>query len=223
VSSAWGNYVHADVARSGIGSVIENTLIHAAVGGVASVAGGGSFGEGAETGAFDYLFNELQHYADYQTTDDRLRQGGYLATAYPNGAVCNGPTISGCTAGTGTDEEVGQAAMTISALVLSRGTALTGLIQEYGLEQLTTAQLNAIIADAGGTAPFKALWGSGLPGAQASLANPQLVAPGALTADAAAAYRVMANRAIAVYVQTQNTAGILLQTTRLAILTKLGL
>lgn len=43
----------------------EGTLISAVIGGTASVLGGGKFANGAQTGAFGYLFNQLsKHYRD---------------------------------------------------------------------------------------------------------------------------------------------------------------
>ncbi|MGN6527063.1 MAG: RHS repeat-associated core domain-containing protein [Burkholderiaceae bacterium] len=61
VSAAWTNYVQADIPGSGAEAIIGNTVVHAAVGGLASVAGGGSFKDGATVGAFDYLFNAGAH------------------------------------------------------------------------------------------------------------------------------------------------------------------
>lgn len=45
----------------GTGNIFVDTMIHAAVGGIASVAGGGKFWQGAQTAAFAYLFNEVVH------------------------------------------------------------------------------------------------------------------------------------------------------------------
>ena len=42
----------------------DNVVIHSAIGGLASVAGGGKFGNGAVTGAFDYLLNQGGGVAD---------------------------------------------------------------------------------------------------------------------------------------------------------------
>ena len=59
VSAAWSNYMpnQGNVSGNGLEVTAENTAIHAIVGGVASVAGGGTFATGAETGAFEYLYN----------------------------------------------------------------------------------------------------------------------------------------------------------------------
>ena len=41
--------------------VQDNIVVRASIGGLASVAGGGKFGNGAVTAAFAYLFNEMAH------------------------------------------------------------------------------------------------------------------------------------------------------------------
>lgn len=56
-------------------------VVSAVVGGTASVLGGGTFANGAQTGAFSYLFNELAH----STT---AAQRGYAPTIYDDGTVC---------------------------------------------------------------------------------------------------------------------------------------
>jgi hypothetical protein len=52
------NYVFPD-ARTDFGQRIGGTIVEATAGGLASVAGGGKFANGAVTGAFGYLFNFL--------------------------------------------------------------------------------------------------------------------------------------------------------------------
>ncbi len=47
--------------KTDAGDLIGGTVASATVGGLASVAGGGKFANGAVTGAFDYLFNYLRH------------------------------------------------------------------------------------------------------------------------------------------------------------------
>ena len=49
-------------------ALIEGTIIAAASGGTASVLGGGKFANGAQTGAFGYLFNHLAHGVDLTKT-----------------------------------------------------------------------------------------------------------------------------------------------------------
>jgi RHS repeat-associated protein len=61
VSAAWTNYAQSDIPGSDAVAIIGNTVVHAAIGGLASVAGGGSFKDGATVGAFDYLFNAGAH------------------------------------------------------------------------------------------------------------------------------------------------------------------
>ena len=48
-------------APDGFTRAIEGSALEGAVGGLASVAGGGKFADGAVTGAFGYLFNDLGH------------------------------------------------------------------------------------------------------------------------------------------------------------------
>ena len=52
VSAAWANYC----AQCGSSNYLSGTLTHAVVGGVASMAGGGSFAQGAKAGATSYVF-----------------------------------------------------------------------------------------------------------------------------------------------------------------------
>lgn len=62
LSAAWGNYGPSYEAVNGdTGILIKNTVIAATVGGAGSVIGGGKFWNGAETGAFGYLFNFAAH------------------------------------------------------------------------------------------------------------------------------------------------------------------
>ena len=61
-------------------------VVSATLGGVGSVAGGGKFANGAVTGAFGYLFNELGN----------NRQRGYEETTYSDGTVCNAGTVQAC-------------------------------------------------------------------------------------------------------------------------------
>jgi hypothetical protein len=56
------------------------------VGGVASVAAGGNFANGAVTAAFGYLFNEMGSSA----------QRGYDPTEYSDGTICNAGTARAC-------------------------------------------------------------------------------------------------------------------------------
>lgn len=63
VGAAWSNYGTGDAggAKPTINQRIGNTMVHAVVGGIAAVAGGGSFAQGAQSAAFAYLFNYLAH------------------------------------------------------------------------------------------------------------------------------------------------------------------
>ena len=78
VSAAWSDFVpnRGLVPGQGLDVAVENTVIQATVGGVASVAGGNSFSDGAMTSAFAYT----------------LRQG--LQTAMPNGPGRTGQVMA---------------------------------------------------------------------------------------------------------------------------------
>lgn len=66
-SSAWGNYgLGYESVNGDISILIKNTMIAATVGGVSSVVGGGKFWNGAQTGAFGYLFNDAVHPREYR-------------------------------------------------------------------------------------------------------------------------------------------------------------
>jgi RHS repeat-associated protein len=63
-----------------IGDLVVNTVVQAGVGGVASLAGGGGFADGARTAAYAYLFNELLH-AGGGMARERLARSGYEGVA----------------------------------------------------------------------------------------------------------------------------------------------
>jgi hypothetical protein len=54
---------------------VEGTIKSAIAGGIGSVLGGGKFANGAQTGAFSYLFNQAMH-------DDRPRSGGGIPAPF---------------------------------------------------------------------------------------------------------------------------------------------
>jgi RHS repeat-associated protein len=76
-------------------SLIGGTAISGIVGGLASVAGGGKFVDGAVTGAFGYLFNACSHAGCWTTGDERalLDAGDYLG--YYSQA-CEGGDLNAC-------------------------------------------------------------------------------------------------------------------------------
>jgi RHS repeat-associated protein len=76
-------------------SLIGGTAISAVAGGLASVAGGGKFLDGAVTGAFGYLFNACSHAGCWTTGDERalLDAGDYLG--YYSKA-CEGGDLNAC-------------------------------------------------------------------------------------------------------------------------------
>jgi RHS repeat-associated protein len=71
-----------------VGDLVVNTAIQAGVGGLAAVAGGGKFAQGARSAAFAYLFNELMHSGWGGNAEDRLRRAGYESTKYDDGTIC---------------------------------------------------------------------------------------------------------------------------------------
>ena len=58
------------IEDEGFGSIIARTAVSAAIGGTASTLSGGSFANGAQTGAFQQLFNETAHGRMLKTTRD---------------------------------------------------------------------------------------------------------------------------------------------------------
>jgi hypothetical protein len=88
-SAAWGNYGPGYAAGKTLDVIVSNTLQSATIGGISSMLGGGKFWNGAVTGAYGYLFNELAH----QTTP---AQRGHEATFYAKeGIVCDTTCWSG--------------------------------------------------------------------------------------------------------------------------------
>jgi hypothetical protein len=68
-------------AETSMTARVQGTIISAVVGGTASVLGGGKFANGAQTGAFSYLFNELASAkrAEGQAIAARMRRmGAYM-------------------------------------------------------------------------------------------------------------------------------------------------
>jgi hypothetical protein len=75
--------------------VAANTVKFAVLGGAGATLSGGKFANGALTGSFGYLFNEVGH----------LGQRGYAPTFYDDGTVCNAG-LAGCTNWSGAIEPV---------------------------------------------------------------------------------------------------------------------
>lgn len=57
------------------------------VGGTASVLGGGKFANGAQTGAFSYLFNQVAHRENNAELGDIARKEAAIALASMSGKV----------------------------------------------------------------------------------------------------------------------------------------
>jgi hypothetical protein len=66
-------------AKTDFGQRLGGSAVEGIVGGLASVAGGGKFADGAVTAAFGYLFNDL----------GSLEQWGYAPSFYSDGTTCN--------------------------------------------------------------------------------------------------------------------------------------
>jgi len=81
---------------TGSNNLALKTAYVSVIGGTTSVIAGGQFANGAETAAFGYLFNDLAHDPAW-STDQRLRNAGYLPTYYSNdGILCNGGRDGAC-------------------------------------------------------------------------------------------------------------------------------
>ncbi|WAC74696.1 hypothetical protein OU995_08350 [Roseateles sp. SL47] len=74
--AALSNYADLEYKKGSEGvNIAVNTAIHAVTGGLASLAGGGKFAEGAKSAAYAYLFNALGHKIIKELYD--LRSGQY--------------------------------------------------------------------------------------------------------------------------------------------------
>ena len=62
LSGSLGSYLGSSGHSKNMSEMIGNTARDAVVGGTISVVGGGKFANGAQTGAFRYLFNEWTHH-----------------------------------------------------------------------------------------------------------------------------------------------------------------
>ncbi|VVH61019.1 hypothetical protein BAZOLSSOX_1410, partial [uncultured Gammaproteobacteria bacterium] len=71
-----GSYFGSSGKSSKANEIIGNTAIEAVIGGTISVVGGGKFANGAQTGAFRYLFNENTTHVDMDPILLRLLVGG---------------------------------------------------------------------------------------------------------------------------------------------------
>lgn len=70
-----------------VGDVTIGVAIHAVVGGTAAELGGGKFANGAQTGAFSYLFNECLH----TNMCSRGRDSYSRVLTYPDGTPVSNP------------------------------------------------------------------------------------------------------------------------------------
>jgi len=76
-TSTYMEGVNAAAKAGDVLARVEGTLINMVIGGTASALGGGRFANGAQTGAFSYLFNELLHSGYGGTEEDRRARSGY--------------------------------------------------------------------------------------------------------------------------------------------------
>ncbi len=78
-----GSYLGSSGNAANTSELVANTITDAVVGGTVSVIGGGKFANGAQTGAFRYLFNESMHYAKKQFATERAAARHALKTVNP--------------------------------------------------------------------------------------------------------------------------------------------
>jgi hypothetical protein len=129
LSGAAGSFATPLAERAGFGGGL---VITATAGGLASVAGGGKFANGALTAAFGYLFNEFGN----------AKQRGYEPTVYADGTVCNAGTASGCVLeGAQASSFLEDAALLISGVgPVLRGIFGLGEVAGYTLTRTVAAQ-----------------------------------------------------------------------------------
>lgn len=100
-SAAWGNFGQAYAPATSSSILVQNTLKAAVVGGVSSRLSGGDFWNGAQTGAFGYLFNQASHEGTVrQLLESPLKSLWDTATRFfnPDYAHASG-TVAGVTGG----------------------------------------------------------------------------------------------------------------------------
>jgi hypothetical protein len=123
------------------GGTILNTAKAAMLGGLGSKLAGGKFADGAQTGAFGYLFNELLH-----SGKGAMERSGYKETKYPDGTMCNTQSgnpacgFPGSSSGTSGDA---QASFTISGTTMK---GFTGESTEVGYAVDTTGNVCKVSA-----------------------------------------------------------------------------
>jgi len=89
----------------GFGATLARTAVSAAIGGTASTLSGGSFANGAKTGAFQQLFNDsvhLESYADNymsQSREVQLQNATFAAEVLVPGAGAYACLVGGCSYG----------------------------------------------------------------------------------------------------------------------------
>jgi hypothetical protein len=174
----------------------QSLITHAVAGGLASVAGGGKFANGAVTAAFGYLFNEMGNHA----------QRGYEPTYYTGGTVvCNGGAYPGDCGlvpniqNTWIIEETAATLFGVGSLIRAGWAAFTGAAA-VDYSALSIAELKEIIGP-GTNQLFRELWGTRAEGAAATLAQESIVVPQGLSTAHLLAYREIATRQAGVPVQ----------------------
>jgi len=97
--AAVSNYAPGDMS-TGYGNFadrVANTMMHAAIGGVAATMGGGHFADGARSAAFAYLFNCLAHECWKQGALGAVKAVGGGLTVATGVAICT--SVAGCALG----------------------------------------------------------------------------------------------------------------------------
>gem|GEM_PF-3456929 len=85
VTEALSPAIGAASSGGGAGGVVAGTVASAVVGGTVSELSGGKFGNGAQTGAFQYLFNKVVHKS--AAARSNRKSGVVYLTAHPVGGI----------------------------------------------------------------------------------------------------------------------------------------
>ncbi len=85
-----GSYFGSSGKSSKANEMIGNTAIEAVIGGTISVVGGGKFANGAQTGAFRYLFNEsAEHFFAQGNHDYKMMSEAVCSTSSPGCSIAS--------------------------------------------------------------------------------------------------------------------------------------
>ncbi len=169
VSSLIGDGGTIGDPQANFGDLVASVALHAAAGGLASMAGGGNFAQGAQSAAYAYLFNELMHSGYGGSSRDRLRRAGYAETPYDDGTYCNIQSAGGGACGFpgasgDSSSQAGGSAGWSAGIGLGASYELAGMRGSNG--QACLIQSHCVLAGpfAGYAADFGGALSSGSPG-----------------------------------------------------------